>query len=168
MCPYADNGYMLLEVFKSLNQWIWETNDLRRKENVLAYNRCHIRVIGQMALIEAKVELTLAGTIDVDVYADYEYAIRAKFEELLRGQKKILDSVDHEAWMPQETEYDLLYDGVYVQAYVAQADYVLLAKALKAPRKNYALLREYLQRSPTKRFFDLAKKYELDFEAFLK
>jgi hypothetical protein len=55
----------------------------------------------------------------------------------------------------------------FVTLKVADVDAILISKALKAPRKNRALLVEYLARGATTRFMRLAKKYNIDLESFL-
>lgn len=42
-----------------------------------------------------------------------------------------------------------------------------LSKALKAPKKNGALIAEYLAKGASDKFQALAKKYNLDLEQFL-
>ena len=69
--------------------------------------------------------------------------------------------------MPEETEYDLVFDGRWVRGFVAQPDFVLLSKALKAPEKNHPLIVELLATGASTRFYDLAERYELDLEQFL-
>jgi len=68
--------------------------------------------------------------------------------------------------MPRETQYDLLYEGTYVDAQVADPDAVLISKACKAPEKNMGLITEYLAKGPSERFFELAQKYAVDLEQF--
>jgi hypothetical protein len=86
---------------------------------------------------------------------------------LLKTQGRDLDALGHEIWMPKETKYSVLYAGQWVGLSVADAESVLLSKALKAPDKNRALLVEYLAGGPSARFLALAKKYRVDLEQFL-
>ncbi|MCA9619598.1 MAG: hypothetical protein KC731_11250 [Myxococcales bacterium] len=90
-----------------------------------------------------------------------------QFEALLETAGKVLDPHGAEVWMPNETEYRLVYDGVYVRGMIAEPDYVLLSKAKKAPAKNRALLIEALAAGPSQRLLDLAKRYDVDLEALL-
>ncbi len=75
--------------------------------------------------------------------------------------------VGHEAWMPKETKYELVWDGHLVMGLVAHQDYVLASKALKAPAKNHALIVEYLASGATALFIELAETYAIDLEQFL-
>lgn len=138
-----------------------------KNDGVLPHARCEIRVLGQMALIEASTDLHLAATQDVDVFADYEWLVRKEFERLLLVHNKSLDAHGHEVWMPKETRYDLIYDGRHVKGFLAEADFVLLSKAKKAPAKNAALITEYLARGASQRFLKLARRYAVDLEQFL-
>jgi hypothetical protein len=69
--------------------------------------------------------------------------------------------------MPRETRYTELYAGRFVQMLLADADAVLLSKALKAPAKNLPLIVEYLAAGASDRFLKLADKYHLNLEQFL-
>jgi len=70
--------------------------------------------------------------------------------------------------MPQETEYEIFFVGKWLKAYLARPEYVLLSKAMNAPKKNKALIVEYLASEPPAKFFELAKKYKVDLDQFLE
>jgi hypothetical protein len=159
---------MLYEVFQELDQWMAEANRARFEEGTPPYSSCTIRVVGQTALLEANLEIELPATVDVDVFADYQYAVQKKFEQLLAAHNRILDPVGHEAWMPSETEYVTIYGGRLVLGSIAKPEYVLVAKALKAPIKNKTLLVDYLAHGPTKLFLELARRYKVDLGEFVK
>lgn len=158
---------MLKKILLKLDKWIDEKNTEYREEGMLGLRKCEIRVIGQCALIEAKLGIHLAATMDVDVYAEYDHTIRQKFAALLQEIGKILDPVGHEAWMPKETEYTEFYKGKWVTAFLAKPEYVILSKAKKAPAKNKNLIAEYIALPPSKHFFTLAEKYDIDLKSFL-
>lgn len=124
-------------------------------------------MLGQAALFIAELDLTLTATQDLDAYADYDWAVQQELERLLAKDGKVLDPHGHETWMPRETQYAPLYEGTYVDAFVADPDAVLISKACKAPEKNKALITEYLAKGASKRFFELATKYALDLEQFV-
>lgn len=159
---------MLQEVFAKLEEWAVVTNRENLAEGMLPIGRCLIQVVGQTALLEAKLDIHLAATADVDVRQQLEYVFRKKFEELLREQGKFLDPVGHEAWMPDETKYQTIFNGRFVEGAIAEPEFVLISKALKAPKRNKALLAEYLAGHPTELFFALAQKYKVALEEFLK
>lgn len=69
--------------------------------------------------------------------------------------------------MPTETSYRPLFVGSFITLLVADAEAVLVSKALKAARKNQPLLTEYLASGASARFLALAKKYRLNLEQFL-
>jgi len=158
---------MLVEIAERLETFVVERNLEARSEGLLALAPCVIKLLGQTALLEAKVPLTLALTNDVDVYADYEFVIEQEFRRLLATKGRELDSLGAEVWMPVETSYQPLFVGRYVKLLVADAEAVLVSKGLKAARKNRPLLTEYLARGPSARFLKLAQKYRLDLEQFL-
>ena len=159
---------MLTLVFKKLDDWVETENAERNEAGTLRLARCEIRVVGQTALLEANIGLHVPATMDVDVFANYEYVVKKKFEGLLKEIGKELDPVGHEAWMPEETVYDEFYAGKWIHAYLAQAEYVLISKAKKAPVKNAALLTAYLAKGPPEKFFKLAEKYKINLNDFVK
>ena len=158
---------MFVEVLRRLDRWVEAANAEAREEGMATIRPCTIRLLGQTALLEAGVELTLIATQDVDVYADYDWAVRKELERLLAERGRVLDPLGQEVWMPEETEYAPVYDGRWVDGYVAGPDFVLLSKALKAPVKNRALIVELLAKGASPRFLDLADRYGLDLERFL-
>lgn len=66
---------MLVEIAGLLESFTVRQNLEARSEGLLPLRPCVIKLLGQAALIEAKVPLTLAATKDVDVFADYDFAI---------------------------------------------------------------------------------------------
>lgn len=158
---------MLSEVAALLDAWIIDQNVGLRREGLPTYQPCQIQVLGQTALLEAGLALQLVATKDVDVRANYEHAVEAEFHRLLRARGRELDPVGHEAWMPKETTYAPLYAGRFVTLLLADADAVLVSKALKAPAKNRSLLTEYLAKGASPRFLQLSKRYGIDLEQFV-
>ncbi len=158
---------MLRAIAQRLDRWIAELDWEARQEELVRPDPCTIRVLGQTALFEAELGLTLASTKDVDVRADYSDAVRREFERLLAEHGRLLDPVGHEAWMPRETRYRSLFEGPFVKLLVAEPEAVLVSKALKAPAKNRTLLTEYLAGGASERFLRLANKYAVDLESFL-
>jgi hypothetical protein len=158
---------VLVEIAERLETFVVERNLEARSEGLLTLRPCVIKLLGQTALLEAEISLTLAATNDVDVYADYDFAIEQEFRRLLATKGHTLDPLGGEVWMPKETTYRALFVGRYVKLLVADAESVLISKGLKAPRKNQPLLTEYLARGPSTRFWKLAEKYQLDLELFL-
>ena len=158
---------MLVEIAERLETFVVERNLEARREGLLALRPCVIKLLGQVALLEAKISLTRAATKDVDVHADYEFAIEQEFRRLLASRGRELVSLGSEVWMPAETTFQPLFAAHFVTLLVADAESVLLSKALKAPRKNRPLLTEYLAKGPSARFLKLAQKYQLNLEQFL-
>jgi hypothetical protein len=157
---------VLEAVARELDAWIADQNVMAGAQGMLRIKPCTIRVVGQSALLEARLPLRLLATRDVDVKADYEDAVRRRFAELLARGGLELDPLGHEIWMPKETRYEPLFEGRWVTLLVAEPEAVLVSKGLKAPTKNRALLIDYLALGPTKRFVVLAQKYRLDLEQF--
>lgn len=157
----------LRELFLALDRWVARENVRARAEGTPAHKKCTIRVLGQAALWVADLDLSLTATQDLDTYADYDWAVQKELERLLAKHGKVLDPHGREIWMPRETRYTPLYEGTYVEAFVADPDAVLISKARKAPERNATLITEYLAKGASKRFFELAKKYAIDLEQFV-
>jgi hypothetical protein len=123
---------------------------------------CEFKIVGQTALLHSALQLSLAATADVDVFTDAHFVVKAKLNELLQAIGLELDPLSDEIWMPEETRYDALFSGTLVKAAYAQAIYVLVSKACKAPEKNRTLLRAYLAGDPSEDFVRLCHKYGAD------
>jgi len=159
---------MLLKVFEKLNAWMTRKNRELIDERGVGLSHVKIQIIGQAALLEAKLSFDILGTLDVDTYNQIEYSAKKKFEELLDEQGYKLDPVGHEAWMPKETDFRTIYHEQFVTGLIAEPVFIMIAKAKMAPIKNKQLIVNYLASSDLdKRFFDLAKKYQIDLESFL-
>ncbi len=158
---------MLKEVCKELDKWLTEENQERAEMGTLVQH-CELYIIGQTALLEARMGIRLAATMDVDLHKQLHGAIREKLDALLAIHGKKIDPVGHEAWMPKETQFNPIYAGKFVKCFVAQPEYVLVSKAKMARKKNENLIIEYLGTQPSPLFLQLAKKYEIDLEEFLK
>ncbi len=54
-----------------------------------------------------------------------------------------------------------------MEGFIAEADFVFIAKAIKAPEKNRPLLTEFIAEGASDRFFKLADRYKVNLEALL-
>lgn len=158
---------MLVRVAEALDAWAIARNIEARAEGTSPLAACEIKLLGQTALLEQNVPLTLANTNDIDVRANYAHVVEQEFRRLVEREGKELDPVGREIWMPRETRYTALFHGELVTLLVADVEAVLVSKALKAPAKNRSLLTEYLAKGASPRFLDMAKKYGVDLEQFL-
>lgn len=158
---------MLVEIAAKLDAWVVERNLEALDAGTPRLPPCTIHLLGQSALLEVGAPLSLAVTNDVDVQADFVWTIEAELRRLLRQRGRELDPVGTEIWMPRETVYEVLFTGSFVTLKVADIDAILVSKALEAPRKNRALIVEYLAGGATPRFLRLARKYKIDLESFL-
>jgi hypothetical protein len=154
------------KIYLALDKWCVKENILRRSLGSLLIKPFRVRLLGQTALIELKPKLKLFQTHDVDAYADFEYSVMKKFEELLKKTKKIYDRLSYEIWMPEETEYQTIFKGELLTVQIAKIEYILISKAKMDPTKNKTLLAEYLKKGPSQLFLKLAKKYGIKLEQF--
>lgn len=163
-----NNSVVLKEVFKKLDNWILKENHSAIEESARQISNCEFKLLGQTALIEAKIDLSLAQTADVDAYTDAAHVVTEKLNKLLSVEGLHLDNLGKEIWMPEETKYQVYFIGKFIKVFLAEPDYIIFSKALKAPVKNKALVTEYLAKEPSDLFFKMAEKYKLNFEEFLQ
>ena len=102
--------YMLRDVFRQLDEWIARENADARAQGLPTDKACQVRVLGQTALLEAKVSLSLAATQDVDVYATWSSKVERHFAGLLRREGKHLDPLGH-GRMPAFGHCDMVNHG---------------------------------------------------------
>ncbi len=158
---------MIVRILKRLDIEVSKYNQEALIEGFATLKKATVKILGQTALLEANIDLKLNATNDVDAYIDGVHWIRKKFDELLSYENKHLDPHSNEVWMPKETKYKQIFYGHNVDGFVAEPEYVLLSKALKAFPKNKMLILEYLSKKPSKKFLALAKKYRLDLKGFI-
>ncbi len=158
---------MITKILRKLDDWMLKENAARNEAGTLGLGRAKLQILDQMALIEAKVELELIATMDLDAFIKAEYAVTQQLEKLLAEHGLRLDQDSKLIWMPEETKYEHFFAGKMLDAELALPEYVILSKALKAPKKNMALMTEYLASGASANFQKLAEKYNLDLEQFL-
>jgi hypothetical protein len=117
---------------------------------------CEFKIVGQLGLLQGGLTIELTRTFDMDAYTNAVNAVRERLEAILKTHDFTFDPLGAEVWMPEETVYTTIFTGIYVTAYVAGLEYILISKALMAPDKNRELLEEYLTDKPTELFMELA------------
>jgi len=159
---------MLKKIFKKLDEWIVEENRRALDEGLAPIQETMVLVIGQTALLEADLNIQINATMDVDTYNELTHRVRDKLNELLTSIHKSLDPEGHKAWMPEETQYQSIYKGQFVDAKIAEPVFIMLSKAKMAPTKNKQLLTDYLASEDCDDLiYDLADKYNVDLETIL-
>src|SRR3990167_219069 len=158
---------MLVEVCEKLEAWLTEQATERDADGILPLGGAEIFVYGQTALIEAKLKLHLAQTMDVDAKVKANALVKEAFGKILKEYGRELDPDSHLVSMPQETQYDPFFRGRHLRVFLAKPEYVILSKAKFAPEKNRALVQEFLEKQATEEFLELAKNYDVDLEKFL-
>jgi len=159
---------LLKDKFILLDEWIEQENKTSFEEGSPLLKKCEFKILGQTALIEAKLNLSLTATVDVDAYTNAQNIVKAKLAEFLREDNLELDALSDEIWMPTETKYSEFYKGSFVNVFLADPVYILVSKALKAMQKNKLLILEYIASNPPKEFFRLCEKYKVDLKKVMK
>lgn len=159
---------MLKSIFEKLDKWIEQQNLEAQKEGFRPIKACSFRVVGQTALLEARLDIEISATADVDAFTDAESSVVAKLSELLLREGLEYDQLSNEIWMPAETTYLDFYKGQWVTSLIAKSEFIMLSKAKMAFSKNKILLRDYVASEPPPSFFVLCQKYGLDPTTILK
>lgn len=69
--------------------------------------------------------------------------------------------------MPDETEYEVVFQGKWIHASIAKPEFVILSEALKAPERNKNLIADYVASGPPERFFKLVEMYQINLSKML-
>ncbi|MBM4252288.1 MAG: hypothetical protein FJ146_09975 [Deltaproteobacteria bacterium] len=158
---------MIDKVFQSLDRDIARLNQTLRKDGVAEIPRFFIKLLGQTAVIAAKLDIPVFATADVDAYANFTWLAKERFCAILAEEGLHYDELSNEIWMPRETTYSSIYSGLTFDGYRADLEYVLISKALKAKAKNRVLIRDYLVAGASPLFLNLCKIYGIDLEEFV-
>jgi hypothetical protein len=158
----------LTTIFEQLDQWVTAENQSATAEGFRPLPKSIFKVVGQAALLEAKLKFNVAATVDVDVLNNAKHEVVAKLSELLMAEGLELDPLSNEIWMPPETQYIEIFKGDYVTAMRAETEFIMVSKALKALAKNRVLLRSYIANRPPLSFFKMCEKYKVDLNAVIE
>ena len=101
----------LAAIFERLDQWVTAENKSATIDGFQLLPKSIFRVVGQAALLEAKVRFNVAATVDVDVLNNAKHEVVAKLSELLMAEGLELDPLSNEIWMPMETQYVEIVNG---------------------------------------------------------
>ena len=82
---------MLRPVFEKLNLWINAENQSATREGLPLLKNCEFRIVGQNALLEARLKLQIAATADLDVIDNANHVVRVRLNELLKAEGMELD-----------------------------------------------------------------------------
>lgn len=130
-------------VFKSLNDYIVDTNQQRSAEGTILIPPQKIQIVGQMALLMADLPFPITSTTDLDMIQLPQYEVKAKLEDLLIELGLHVESDSHLIWMPQETEYLQLFEFSNLLIEVAKPEFVIASKAKFMREKDKKLLETY-------------------------
>ncbi|MCX6119926.1 MAG: hypothetical protein NT027_20515, partial [Proteobacteria bacterium] len=150
-----------------LDQWIDSQNLEAHRDGFRPIPKCEFRVVGQLALMEANLNLPIAATQDFDAFHNAHHLVMTKLNHLLSVNGLIFDMLSTEIWMPDEVQYVDVYAGKWVSVVRARPEYIMLSKAKMALEKNRVLLRQYISSRPPVIFFDLCLKYNVNLDHIL-
>lgn len=157
----------ICKIFKNLDEGLLAENREFARSGLPLIKKCEFKLLGQSALLEARLKIELYATNDIDAYTNAETYVIERLSEILSKEGLHYDLLSSEIWMPEETVFLEVYSGNLVSVFRADPLHVVVSKALMAPKRNHNLLVEFLASSPSPDFFKLCLKYGVDLEAIL-
>jgi hypothetical protein len=129
-----------------------------------------VTVLGQQGLLirrESLPALTLLATTDFDALLNGQPPLGDIFKRCIRDEGLSYDEQSIYIWLPEETQYEALYESDFISVKSPQPIYLILSKARYAPEKNRQLVAEAIvQFGET--LLELMDKHGVDAEFFLQ
>lgn len=117
-----------LHVSEQVDTFIGDYNKERDKDGGLSLQKQTLKIVGQFALLLADLPFTIAATSDLDFVGDISHAVREKLSELLIELNIYLETDNKLIWMPEDTLYNICYQGQWLDVLIANPRDVLRAK----------------------------------------
>ena len=151
-------------VIKRYEESVREQNKTRHS----LYGQLSIVILGQQGLLVRKAELSglnLLATTDFDALLKGEPPLEDVFKRFLREEGISYDEESIYIWLPDETRYELLYESKEVKVESPYPIYLIVSKAVKAPRKNKQLVIDAISKYGDELLI-LMERYNVDPERF--
>lgn len=159
---------MFKDIFEKLDAWIDAENNEARLRGYAELPHCEFRIVGQIAIQLADLNIQIARTNDFDAFNNAKHEVLKELAKLLAAHNLELESLSHNIWMPEETIYRPFFEGDFVTVYRAMPEFVMTSKSRFALQKNKILVRQYIASSPPQSFFDMCQKYKINLEKILE
>src|ERR1700678_2491105 len=111
--------------------------------------------------------LHLAQTADVDAFLKMDWSVKEEMKKLLAETGLIYDEDSPWIWIPKGAAFEPLLALPNLTVLILDPESALVSKAVKAPEKNKALIREALASGKFKTLADRIVKAGGKLEAFL-
>lgn len=137
----------IFDLFVELDSLIVAENREREARGGLIISPAKIQVLGQVSLIlneEVVRRIPLFATQDIDVLVDGDIFVVNSFRRLLEKRYLQFDLLAREVWLPRDATFIPIYHGERLEVQILDPLSALTSKAVKAPEKNLALIREAL------------------------
>ncbi len=143
--PFID---LLKETFVSLNDFIAEYNSQIFSEGGIRIQKQTVKIVGQSALLCADLPFPVTATMDLDTVTILPDVVARKLDDLLSEHGLRLETDSHLIWMPEMTQYKILFDFDCVQVLIADPQSVILSKCKFDRLKDRKLIEDYRRYFP--------------------
>ncbi len=129
-----------------------------------------IQLLGQMCLLvnpRVSAILHLAQTADLDAFLRMDAFVKEELKKLLAEAGLIYDEDSTLVWIPDEAIFEPLFALTNLTVLALDPESALVSKAVKAPEKNKALIREALASGKFSKLTDRIVNAGGRLEAFL-
>ena len=109
---------------------------------------------------------SLLATTDFDGLLNGEVPLEDIFKNVLKEEGLSYDEDSQYIWLPEETQYELIYKSEYLEIDIPLPIYLIVSKAYEAPQKNKVLVMQALEEFKDE-LLELFAKYKIDLKYFL-
>ena len=120
-----------------------EAEEARQAGALPTVEKINCKIVGQIALFLADLPFDIASTMDVDILFTPPHATTKTLKELFLHHGLALETDHRLIWMPKETKFHPLFDGIYVKASFADSLYIIASKCKFQREKDRKLIEQY-------------------------
>ncbi len=130
-----------------------------------------LKILGQCSLLvqpDVAIRLFPTATKDLDGLIEGEFVTcRNELKKVLRKYGLVYDDLSKEIWLPENATFNQIYDGQKLEVLALDPISALVSKAVKAPDKNYSLIKRGLEIFGSKLSKEL-ERYNISTDKFAK
>lgn len=157
---------VLMNAIKAFEDEVGKLNSAR---SVGSFRKLEVTVLGQQGLLIRQAQfptLPLLATTDFDAHLKGEPPLEDIFKNKLKDIGLTYDEKSEYIWLPEETEYEEVYNSDLIVVRSPLPIYLIVSKALKAKEKNRALVTAAINEFGES-LISLLVKYKVNIDYFL-
>jgi hypothetical protein len=140
---------LLFNLLKSFDNELLAKVALARKDDAeYSTHQLELRIVGQVALILSDLPFPVASTNDIDILHQLPYPEFSTLRTRCLDIGLVLETDQHLIWMPENTVYQPLFQGIHVRASVAEPLYVLASKCKFQRQRDKDVLQKFFLTAP--------------------